>query len=331
MILDPHAANPAFAGGQMPAVDLEETIAWVRDRLAATEPWTLISARRKLGKALFEVEEGGRRMIGILSNSDRAATAYRALHTLWEAGMRPPATHTVVRPVAHLVERNLLLLEKSEGRLLWDCIREDRESALENTERAAQWLATLHGLSVDAPAWPEDRARLDKWTSELMNALPGEAIRIERMRAAMAEEIGAPAGDLVPSHGDYQPHNIFIAEDGRVTVIDADKFGRRERAFDVAYFLAQTGAMGYQSRPSFAWTLPHRQRFFDAYQAYAGVELPLERIGVYMAATLLQSLHYELSVYKTGRIEIAGTFLSLAEGCLYENDILLPAKSALPA
>jgi aminoglycoside phosphotransferase (APT) family kinase protein len=328
MILDANAPSPAFAEGRLPEIDLHELIAWLRERLGSAERWSLVSARRKLGKELLEIDEAGKRIIGIISRSERTATAYQSLRTLWDAGMRPPSTYTVVQPVAHFPERNVLLIEKAEGVPLWTWIDEQREGALENVEKSAQWLVTLHGMKVDAPAWTEDQERLEKWTSQLIGTLPAEAPRIERLRDAIAREAAARSQGLAPAHGDYHPHNVFIGSGGRVTVIDLDKFSLRSPTFDVAYYLAQTACIGFWSKRSFAWTLPHRQRFLDAYQEYGGVKLAPEALAAPMAATLLQALNYDLSVFKTGRFEFAPPFLALAEACVHEGDITLLERSA---
>jgi aminoglycoside phosphotransferase (APT) family kinase protein len=317
VIVDPTAKDPAFREGRLPDMDLLAAVEQARAMLGVSQPWRLISARRKLGKALFEVQEGDRRLIGIISRSERMGHAFASLRAVWEAGMRPPAACTVVEPVGHAPELNLMVMEKAGGQLLWQTIERGSEYALEHTEMAAQWLAALHGLSVDAPAWSEDRNRIEHWGAQLKKVLPHEAPRIGELLDGILERVNSQRGELVPSHGDFHGGNLFIAAGPRITVIDLDKFGLREREFDIAYFLAQTACMGFWARGSFNWTQPFRERFLRRYERLSGAALDFERLNVYMAATLLQNLNYDLSVFKTGRVEIAPAFLELAETCVF--------------
>jgi aminoglycoside phosphotransferase (APT) family kinase protein len=218
-------------------------------------------------------------------------------------------------------------MEKAPGDLLWQTIERGSEYALEHTAKAAQWLVALHGLSLEAPAWGEDRSRIERWSSQLAAALPQEAARIRVLLQAIFDRLPSSAGPI-PSHGDFHPGNVFVASGTRVTVIDLDKFGQREREFDAGYFLVQTACMGFWARGSFDWTLPVRERFLEVYERRAGVALRAERMSLHMAATLLQNLNYDPNVFKTGRVAIAPTFLDMAEKCLFEQDIALRIEAA---
>jgi aminoglycoside phosphotransferase (APT) family kinase protein len=284
--------------------------------LGIRQPWRLISARGKLGKTLFEAEEGHRRLIGIISKSERMGHAFDSLRMVWAGGMRSPGAFTVVEPVGYVPELKMMIMEKAGGELLWPAIERGSEYALEHTEMAAQWLAALHGLPVDPPMWSEDRSRIERWGSQLKNTLPKEAARIDELLGSILERLTSEA-ELVPSHGDFHGGNLFVAAGPRVTVIDLDKFGLREREFDVAYFLAQSACMGFWRSGSFEWTRPFRDRFFAAYEQHSGVALNAERMSVHTAATLLQNLNYDLNVFKTGRVELAPAFLELAETSMF--------------
>jgi Ser/Thr protein kinase RdoA (MazF antagonist) len=232
-----------------------------------------------------------------------------------------------VRAVGAAPERNVLILEKAAGELLWRSIERGSEYALEHTEKAAQWLAMLHGLSVDAPCWDEDPRRIATWAEQLRKGIPSETPRIEKLTRGILARLENGA-ERVPSHGDFHGGNVFIDSSGGVVAIDLDKFSLRERAVDVAYFLAQTASMGYWTRGSFGWTSPFQQRFLDAYKGYSGAPLDEERICVHMAAAFLQNLNYDLNVFKTGRTEVAPAFLSMAERSLFEGAILLREETA---
>jgi thiamine kinase-like enzyme len=337
MIIDASSANPAFADGRMPDLDLDDLIELARAELKipAGRPWRLVSARRKLGKTLFEVEErlpgGPRRLIGLVSKSARVPHAFDALRRVWAAGMRPPASFTVVEPIVYLRGRQCTILEKAPGVLLWDAQKAMAPSFLEWTRLAAQWLSTLHNVQVDAPVWHDHQPRVERWSSELGEVAPRWAGRIralaERALTALQKEREL---ELVPSHGDFHPGNLFISE-SRVTGIDLDKFARRERAFDVAYYLAQTACMGYWEDGSFERTLGIRECFLQAYCENARYTPSPERLAPYIATTLVQNLHFELRVYKTDRSHIIEPWLEAAERCLAACDVRLATPRDLKA
>jgi hypothetical protein len=95
------------------APKIDELIDVVRERVGGE--WNVIRSVMKLRKILFEAEWNGRRIIGKVSKSDRAKTAYESFQIVWKCGLRPPARHTVVEPIAWIPERSLLILEKAPG------------------------------------------------------------------------------------------------------------------------------------------------------------------------------------------------------------------------
>ena len=120
MLFDPTVGDATFVDG-WPPKDLKKTLESIREELGldGDRPWSLISARTKLGRVLFEIEEettwGPRRLIGKLGKRERAVNLYQTLLSLRDAGFRPPARITVPEPVACLPERGLVLQEKVAG------------------------------------------------------------------------------------------------------------------------------------------------------------------------------------------------------------------------
>src|SRR5262249_59122933 len=149
----------------------------------------------------------------------------------------------VVYPVTYIADRCFLLQEKAPGSLLADLIfGELGAAAVDALERAAGWLAALHGAEVTAqPRLERVRMLVARQGRELMELLPQQALRVERLAArALAGLEARHVTPLVPSHGDFHPKNVFITADGRVTVIDFYTFCLQEQAADVAYILAPT-------------------------------------------------------------------------------------------
>ena len=117
-----------------------------------------------------------------------------------------------------------------------------------------------------------------------------------------------PDMKLVPSHGDFHSKNVYITDDGRVTLIDLDTFGRQEPAADVAYFLAQTAIIDYHRHRSFVVSKQHRDCFLHCYLG-ASPPIPHDRLALHLGITFLQSLHYELCVLHTGNFAIVDLWL----------------------
>ena len=96
MLYDTTATNAAFANGRPPE-DIFEILEWAKQQTDSNREsdWRLISARRRFGKILFEIEEtttaGPRRLIGKLGKAERATTLFDTLVLLRSAGFEPPA------------------------------------------------------------------------------------------------------------------------------------------------------------------------------------------------------------------------------------------------
>src|SRR6476660_3557167 len=156
MLFDPTVSDATFVDGRPPK-DIKNTIESIREEMGLDGdcPWSLISARTKLGRVLFEIEEetsfGPRRLIGKLGKPERAASLYRTLISLRDAGFMPPARLTVPEPVACLPERGLVLQEKVPGRHASDLLLESSFRATFAAADCGRWLAALHQCDVPAP------------------------------------------------------------------------------------------------------------------------------------------------------------------------------------
>jgi hypothetical protein len=293
----------------------------------------VVRIRHNLGKFIieFDVEKEDRedadlrRLIGMVYKGDCGQGHFDVLSRLREAGFRPPSPFTVVYPIAYIADRCFLLQEKAPGSPLADLIfGEPDAGAVDALERAAGWLAALHGAEVNTqPRLERVRMLVARQGCELMELLYQQAPRVERLAArALAGLEARHLTSLVPSHGDFHPKNVFITVDGRVTVIDFDTFGLQEQAADVAYMLAQTAIMGYRRRGSFAATTHARHCFLQAYLEAAPM-LSGQRLALYLGMVFLQSLHYELCALRNGRTAIIEPWLANAERCLLDEEVTL--------
>jgi hypothetical protein len=276
-------------------------------------------ARGRGALAEFHVQGIGPAIVKVFTDG-RGPRVFESQSRLWNAGFRPPAMHTVVRPIAYLPEHRLLLQEKAPGQPLV-CMLDERTAAM-----AAQWAATLHGSRVGAPP-PMERYRrnFERFIPDMTALFPDARPRIERLGRAVLGALDSMDPDrLAPVHGDLHPRNLFLATSGRVSAIDLDTFSLHEREFDVAYFMAQAAIAGHYDSGGFRQTLGARRRFLAAYEEAAG-RLSGERVALYHGASFLMSLHYELCVLHTGK-PIAPTWLEAAERGLLHDRLDLPGE-----
>jgi Ser/Thr protein kinase RdoA (MazF antagonist) len=289
-----------------------------------------VRLRKKMRKMFFEVEvrgKGGlRHYIGKIYGSDRGKTHFEALQHLRSAGFCPPSSFTVVHPVVYLEEHCLLLQEKAPGRPLADVLSDGNPVATKAVAEAALWLATLHSTFVDVHARIDKvAANITRYVSELASVLPRESARLEGLMSRALSALLTPDLILVPTHGDFHSKNVYITEDGRVTLIDLDTFGRQEPAADVAYFLAQTAIIDHHRHGSFALSEQHRGGFLRCYES-ASPSVPRDRIALHLGITFLQSLHYELCVLHTRNLAIVELWLRNIERFLLDGETTILDK-----
>ncbi len=326
MLFDITAPDPSFVEGRPPK-DIKEIIEWARDQIGldGDRPWQLISARVKLGRTLFEIEEdtpeGPQRLIGKLGREERAEVLHSALVRLREAGFKPPERMTVPKPFAYLPERGLVLQEKVPGTQAMNLILQSRGRGCFTAGDCARWLCALHSSDVQGNPTSIDGSAVSQWGVELSEAHPPASPLLAKITAAIGNELEQPMGETVPSHGDYHPMNIFVAGSNRVTAIDLDKFANREPESDIGWFLMQTAAFGFFSTGNFESTREPRRAFVRCYEAEMGREINVRRAALYMAMAFLKNLHFELVLLHTDQTQYADPWLKAAESAIIEGDL----------
>jgi aminoglycoside phosphotransferase (APT) family kinase protein len=213
------------------------------------------------------------------------------------------------------------LQEKAPGTQLLEKMR-SRVASVDDGSHAADWIATLQSL-VEAPEPAPAGFNIERCRRELPAALPEHAVRIEALLEQVSTTLETTA-ELVPSHGDFHPMNVYVAPD-RMTVIDLDTFAAREPAADVGYFIAQSAIMGYLVSDSFETTAALRRAFLDRYKAVSRHACDYERLAVYMAFAFIRSLHYDFCILHTNPEALVEPFVSAAEQCLAGHEIRLAA------
>jgi aminoglycoside phosphotransferase (APT) family kinase protein len=162
-----------------------------------------------------------------------------------------------------------------------------------------------------------DLTDVSRFVGELSEAYPGHAPRLEQVGTRLRSELQPGDRQLVPSHGDYHPKNVFVAREW-VTVIDFDTFGLREAAFDVGYAIGQLVIMSVFRTGDLASGVEAASAFWRRYRK--SDLAPWRRVTVHIARTFLQSLHYELCVLKNGRVELLTLWPDLIDHWLAGDD-----------
>lgn len=190
---------------------------------------------------------------------DRGAWTRRWLQRLTEAGLAAPARFTVTPARGWSAAHRTLVTDLATGQPWADWTlapAADRDAA---AVAAADWLTRLQSLPVALPDRTGYRAgeELRRETGRLAIQYPSHAPRLFRVadtaHGLLYGDPHAAGPDLVASHGDLHPNNLYLAAGGPLTVtaIDVDTAGLRRPSYDVGYALAQLLILSWLHTGSF--------------------------------------------------------------------------------
>jgi hypothetical protein len=136
-------------------------------------------------------------------------------------------------------------------------------------------------VSALAPAATDDDAhqlrRTARSAARAAAAVPALGPELERVLDALRDaHAGLGARPLVPIHGAAHLGQWLVGDDGRLGLVDFDRFARGEPEFDLATFLVEAVAVRDASSADAV-----REALLDGYRAVAG-ELDEERLGLYL-------------------------------------------------
>lgn len=325
------APLPASAGPDLGAMTL-----WAREVLAEAAPG--------LGAHDIRVEvlrDGVKRLAIVHADAfgplvlkqyadERGASTLRWLQRLQAAGMTPPARFAVTPPRGWSATHSTLVTDLAVGGswLQWT-LRGPSERAV-MAVAAAEWLATLQTIDVDLPVRTDYRAaeELHRNVSMLAGRFPAEAQRLHDLGVDIAARLydtrAGASVPLVPSHGDFHPENLHaeLGESPSVTAFDIDTAGMRRPAYDVGYALAQLLIQSWMQTGSFAIGAEAGLVFWRTWTSDGGERAQADgtdAVGAEIARALVQSLHFELVTYRTGRAELIAPWLAVAESALTDG------------
>jgi hypothetical protein len=296
---------------------LREGIPGFRSGLWALISWdekeTRVHRGRRFvfGTMRYRDEKGTTATIGVVVKTyrrDPGTRSIRAMEQLWDRGFHAPSFFRVPRPLGRVPESNVLILEWVLGTPWNEVVKSGAGEDAGLSAGAAGWLVRLHsgpvvGVTEQKPgnapptAPPRPASRL---AGELLRKFPGWAPLLEPVFGRLLERL-PEAGGPVPSHGDFHPDNVFISP-GAVTAIDFDNFGSREAGYDVGYAIGQLLIMSRLRSGDFRTGARAAADFWRRYED-GGVATP-DRVGVHVARTFVQSLHYELVTFDNGRVDL---------------------------
>jgi aminoglycoside phosphotransferase len=243
------------------------------------------------------------------------AGTFELMRRLWANGFSSENRLCIPEPIAWIPAKQLLLQGKASGRPLYDHLPTP-EDGITRARNAGRWLAKLHSTDVGPASVPLPRSfeadKLTVYADALAERHPDLGGRVQAVAATAAAVLAdAGSGPVVPTHGDYQPKNIYVSR-RQTTVIDFDRHAVAPAARDLAHFIGQCMTMSWVRTGSFERIAPWNEAFLAAYTTGAprtpgttgaprtpgttGRRAGLETLPAYLARTFLEILYYKLVV-----------------------------------
>jgi hypothetical protein len=191
-----------------------------------------------------------------LYRDDRGGACYELLDAAWRGAATSGGAWRAARPVCYLPEWRLMLQEGVAGpqfrHFLNEMTHDDAggpqlrqvEDRLVAIARALRKLQTS-GIRLGRPRpwerlWGDQQHNVD----HLRGVHPELAAAIDELRREIsARAADCPAAPLVFAHCDFAHGNVLL-DGGRIGIIDFDRAGLAEPAYDPAYFLTHLWSFG---------------------------------------------------------------------------------------
>ena len=315
----PGAGSAAAAAGSVQWAD--EVLAEAAPALAGVLAEVRMLRRGPERLALLKLSSG-RELVLKQYSDDRGAWTRRWLQQLAEEGFAPPAKFAVTRERGWSASHRTLVTDLADGKNWVHWLQAPPAGRDTAAVAAADWLVRLQSLQVTLPDRTAHRAgdELCRQSGLLADRYPLDARRLLQIREAVHRCLyhprRAPVAGLVASHGDLHPENLFISGGGppAVTAIDVDTAGLRRASYDVGYALAQLLIVSWMRTGSFRAGVSVALTFWDRWTGRGGTDA--EAVPAEAARALVQSLHFELITYRTGRADLVQRWLGIAEAML---------------
>ncbi|SDN60080.1 Phosphotransferase enzyme family protein [Paenibacillus sp. yr247] len=292
---------------------------------------TLVSSTAKMRKFILEYsmaytnqqgEEALEIVVGKLySNGEKGLASYQLMQYVWDRGMGTDPYYRIIRPIAYLETWQLLLMSQAPGRTLHECIHAGTD-VKQAAFLAANWLSRLHSIppaNIQKNERTRANANINRFVKDLEIAVPNKLSDIQSIYNGLLTKSAMKwTGHPVLLHGDFHPNNVFL--DGhRVYAIDFDHHFAGDPAWDVAYLACQIQLSGFFKQRDFHYFDPVVRHLIDSYldfHPFYDRQSFLDRLFLYRANSLFESLHYHLCVLKDGTLDIVDVFLGECEQAL---------------
>lgn len=286
----------------------------------------LVSSTPKIRKMILEYhliyrnqggELKGEPLIGkVYSDQKKGIESYWFLQYLWNHGFGSEPKFTIVRPIAYLQQYRLMLMSKSPGKTLDDWIHDPNADNKQLAFLIANWLTRMHEIpltSVRSAVRTRATADVRRFYEDLSERIPKEKAKLKSIYDQFVQNSDKLKTDQkVLLHGDFHTKNVFLHEQ-KVIAIDFDHHFVGDPAWDVAYLACQIQISAFFKKGDFDYfqsmVNDFMKKYLDSHLSYNRKEF-LERISLYSARSLFESLHYELCVLNTEKFNIVDPFLT---------------------
>lgn len=251
---------------------------------------------------------------------DGTAT-FELMRRLWAEGFSDDSPLRIPEPIAWIPEAKFLVQGQAAGHALYDHLP-CPEEGIARVRGAGEWLAKLHATDVGSAASPLpagfEADKLGAYAAELESAHPHLGGRVRDIADAVVGALDrASGGPLVPTHGDYQPKNIYVTR-RETTVIDFDRQALAAPARDLAHFIGQCMTMSWVRTGSFDRIAAWNDAFLEAYSRRCGDGF--EALPAYLARTFLEVVYYKLVVKPVADPGFAPAWLAQCEQWAAETE-----------
>ncbi|HET9771899.1 MAG TPA: aminoglycoside phosphotransferase family protein [Acidimicrobiia bacterium] len=236
-------------------------------------------------------------VIGKAYNRGDGEGTFELMQRLWDEGFSDANPLCIPEPIAWIPEERLLVQGKAPGHALYEHL-DAPEEAIARVRKAGRWLAKLHATDVGTATQPlplrYEAEKLATYAAGIAERHPQFGPRVRALAAEVSSIIeDANDGNMVPTHGDYQPKNIYVSS-RKTSVIDFDRHALAPAGRDLAHFIGQCMTMSWVRTGSFERVAGWNEAFLDGYSDAR--RDGLEVLPAYLARTFLEILYYKLVV-----------------------------------
>ncbi|NNG03006.1 MAG: aminoglycoside phosphotransferase family protein [Inquilinus sp.] len=170
----------------------------------------------------------------------KGAHVHETMAALWNSEARRSGLLSVAEPLGYDSDAQTLFQSAADGEPLGELER--NESTLDHIAAVARSLAAIHGSSFlvsQVRSVEKELAWVESMAEGLLRFLPDAGERLNEVVGRLKDAHAATRGnDRCLVHGDFSV-NQFLAEPGRVTMLDFDDAGMGDPYTDLGTFLAR--------------------------------------------------------------------------------------------